>query len=135
MRRHTRDTLTDPGLGTPAAFTVAAFSLPALLSVPFFLAGQALFAGLPWGLHGAVGGAIAVPVLTLVGYSLAVRRLRGFGRWACALAILSAVQLALASSGPGGLALHPSNAALRLTASIVFLFRAERRRSARTDGG
>lgn len=134
MRKPTHDTLADLGLGTPAPFIAAAYSLPALLALQFLLAGQALFGGLPWDLHGTVGGIIAIPVLTLLGYALAVRRLRGFGWWAGVLAILYAVQLALASSGTGALALHPFNAALLLTASLVFLFKVERRRSAQTDG-
>lgn len=134
MEKPIHDTLADLGLGTPLPFTVAAYSLPALLALQFLLAGQSLFAGLPWDLHGAIGGAIAIPVLTLLGYSLAVPRLRGFGWWAGVLAILYSVQLALASSGPGALALHPFNAALLLTASLVFVFKVERRRSAQIGG-
>jgi hypothetical protein len=128
------DTLADLGRGTPAPFTAAAFSLPALLALQFLLAGQALFARLSWELHGALGGAIAIPVFTLLCYALAVPRLRGFGWWAGVLAILYAFQLALAASGPGALAIHPFNAALLLTASVVFLFKVERRRSAPGDG-
>jgi Family of unknown function (DUF6220) len=134
MNKPTHDTLADLGLGTPAPFTAAAFSLPALLAIQFLLAGQALFGGLPWDLHGALGGAIAVPVFMLFCYALAVRRLRGFVWWAAVLAILYGVQLALASSGPGALAIHPFNAALLLTASLVLLFKVERRRSAQSDG-
>jgi hypothetical protein len=134
MRKQTHDTLADLGHGTPALFTAAAFSLPALLALQFLLAGQALFGGLPWDLHGTLGGAIAIPVLMLLCYSLAVPRLRGFGWWAGVLTILYAVQLALASSGPGALALHPFNAALLLTASLIFLLKVERRRSAQNDG-
>lgn len=134
MRKSTHDTLADLGLGTPAPFTAAAFSLPALLALQFLLAGQALFGGLPWDLHGALGGAIAIPVFTLFCYSLAMPRLRGFGWWAGVLTFLYAVQLALASSGPGALALHPFNAALLLAASLVFLFKVERRRSAPIEG-
>lgn len=134
MKKPTHDTLADLDLGTPAPFTAAAFSLPALLAIQSLLAGQALFGGLPWDLHGALGGFTGVPVLTLLCYSLAVRRLRGFGWWAGVITILYAVQLALASSGPGALALHPFNAALLLTASLVFLFKVERRRSAQSNG-
>jgi Family of unknown function (DUF6220) len=134
MTKPIHDTLVDLGLGTPAPFTAAAYSLPAFLALQFLLAGQALFGGLPWDLHGALGGVIAIPVLTLLCYALAVPRLRGFGWWAGVLMILYAVQLALASSGPGALALHPFNAALMLTASLVFLFKVERRRSAQNNG-
>ncbi len=130
MSKPTHDTLADLGLGTPAPFIAAAYSLPALLAFQFLLAGQALFAGLSWDLHGALGGFTAIPVFTLLCYSLAVPRLRGFGWWAGLLAILYGVQLALASSGPGALALHSFNAALLLTASLIFLFKVERRRTA-----
>jgi hypothetical protein len=129
MTKPIHDTLADLPLGTPAPFTVAAFGLPALLAGQFLLAGQALFGGLHWDLHGALGGAIAIPVLTLLAYALAVPRLRGFGWWAGVLAVLYALQLALAASGPGALALHPFNAALLLSASLVFLVKVERRRA------
>lgn len=133
MTKTTHDTLAELRLGTPAPFIAAAFSLPALIALQFLLAGQALFAGLPWNLHGALGGVIAVPVFTLLGCSVIMRRLRGFGWWAGVIGFLYALQLALASFGPGTLALHPFNAALLLTASLIFLFKVERRRSPRAD--
>jgi len=133
MTKANHDTLTNLDLGTPALFTVAAFSLPALFAIQFLLAGQALFAGLPWDLHGALGGIIAIPVFTLLCYSLTVSRLRGFGWWAGVLGILYALQLALVSFGPGALAIHPFNAALLLTVSLVFVFKVERRRSAQNE--
>lgn len=135
MTKPTHDTLHDLGHGTPAPFIAAAYSLPALLALQFLLAGQALFGGLSWDFHGALGGAVAIPVFTLLCYSLAVPRLRGFRWWAGVLAILYAVQLALASSGPGALAIHPFNAALLLSASLVFLFKVKRRSSAQTEKG
>jgi hypothetical protein len=135
MTKPTHDTLHDLGHGTPAPFIAATYSLPALLALQFLVAGQALFGGLSWDLHGAVGGAIAIPVFTLLCYSLAVPRLRGFGWWAGVLAILYILQLVLASSGPGALAIHPFNAALLLSASLVFLLKVERRRSAQTEQG
>lgn len=135
MTKAIHDTLTDLDRGTPAAFTAAAFALPALLAGQFLLAGQSLFAGMPWDLHGALGGLIAIPVFTLLGCSLAVRRLRGFGWWAFVITLLYALQLALASFGAGALALHPFNAALLLTASLVLLFKVERRRSAFVNDG
>jgi Family of unknown function (DUF6220) len=134
MRKPIHDTLADLGRGTPAPFTAAAYSLPALIAVQFLLAGQALFGGLPWDLHGTLGGVIAIPVLTLLCYALAVPRLRGFGWWAGVLMILYAAQLVLASSGTAALAFHPFNAALMLTASLVFLFKVERRRTAQNNG-
>lgn len=134
MSRLVHDTLADLRLGTPVPFTLAAISLPALLSLQFLLAGQALFAGASWDLHGAFGSAVAIPVLTLVSYSLAVTRLRGFAWWAGVLGTLYALQLALASFGPDALAFHPFNAALLLTASLVFLLKVARRRSAQSNG-
>jgi hypothetical protein len=46
------------------------------------------------------------------------------------IAVLYTLQLALAAFGAGALALHPFNAALLLSASLVVLFKVERRRSA-----
>ena len=134
MSKATHDTLTDLGKGTPALFSISAFGLPPLLVVQFLLAGQALFGGLPWSLHGALGGLIGIPVLILLFYSLAVSRLRGFGWWAGLIGILYALQLVLASSGAGALAIHPFNAALLLSASLIFLLKVDRRRSARPYG-
>lgn len=133
MTKVTHDTLADLGLGTPAPFTAAAFTLPALLALQFLLAGQALFAGLPWDLHGALGGVIAIPIFTLLGYALTMRRLKGFAWWAGVIGLLYALQLSLASFGSDALALHPFNAALLLSASLIFLFKVERRRSALAD--
>ncbi|MBS4009247.1 MAG: hypothetical protein KGZ72_00675 [Roseovarius sp.] len=134
MTKTSHDTLAERRVGTPAPFIAAAFSLPALIALQFLLAGQALFAGLPWDLHGAFGGVIVIPVFTLLWCSFIVRRLRGFGWWAGVIGLLYALQLALASFGPGALALHPFNAALLLTASLIVLFKVERHRSARAVG-
>jgi len=132
MTHPTHDTLVDLDRGTPRPFTAAAFSLPALIGLQFLVAGQALFGGLPWDLHGTLGGLIGVAILTLLGYALAVPRLRGFGWWAGVLTMLYALQLALASSGTAALAFHPFNAALLLTASLVFLLKVQRRRTAQS---
>lgn len=126
----THDTLADLSRGTPALFTAAARGLPVLIGVQFLLAGQSLFGGLPWDLHGAVGGLVGGAVLLFGGYSVAVSRLRGFGWWAGVLLILYAVQLALAASGTAALAFHPFNGALLLSASLVCLYKVERRRAA-----
>ena len=133
MNKFIHGTLVDLHLGTPVPFTLAAFSLPALLSLQFLLAGQALFAGASWDLHGAFGGAVAIPVLTLIFYSLAMTRLRGFAWWAIVIGLLYALQLVLASSGSGALAFHPFNGALLLTGSLTFLLKVARRRSAQSE--
>lgn len=130
----THDTLADLRRGTPAPFTAAARCLPVLIGGQFLLAGQALFGGLTWDAHGMLGGLIGVPIIAILGYALALPRLRGFGWWAVVLVILYALQLALASFGSAALAFHPLNAALLLTASLVLLFKVERRCAAHRDG-
>ena len=125
----THDTLHDLDRGTPALFVWSARVLPAAIGVQFLLAGQALFGGLSWELHGVVGALIGVPALILAGGALAVSRLRGFGWWAGLTVLLYLIQIGLAVAGPGALALHPFNGALLLTASLVLLFKVERRRA------
>lgn len=120
----------DPERGVPVLFRWSARLLPAALSAQFLLAGQALFGGMSWGAHGAVGGLIALPVLLLALGAAVVPRLRGLGWWAGAAVILYLLQVGLAAAGPSGLAFHPFNAALLLAASLVLLGKVERRVSA-----
>lgn len=124
----THDTFANLESGTPVLFTAAGFALPLGLGAQFLLAGQALFGGNSWDLHIATGAMVAVPVFLLLGHAIFVRRLRGFAWWAGAVAVLYLVQIALAAGGPGSLVFHPLNAALLLVASIVLLFKVERRR-------
>jgi hypothetical protein len=77
--------------------------------------------------HAGVGGLVLLPVAALVGYAVLVPRLRGFAWWAGVVLVLYLGQVALAASGPAALAFHPLNAALLLTASLIFLFKVERR--------
>ena len=128
MTGHDHDTFTDLSAWTPALFTLAARGLPVLLGLQFLLAGQALFGGIGWEAHGIVGGLVMLPVAALVGYAVLVQHLHGFAWWAGVVLILYLLQVALAASGPAALAFHPLNAALLLTASLVFLFKVERRR-------
>lgn len=123
------DTFHDLDRGTPRLVLWSARSLPAILSLQFLLAGQALFGGASWGLHGAVGGLAALPVLLLVGSSLAVTRLRGFAWSAGLTGLLYLVQVALGLGGPELLAFHPFNAALLLTSALVLAAKLERRRA------
>lgn len=132
MRQSADDTLADLGRGIPSLFIVMAFGLPPLIGVQFLVAGQALFGGLPWGIHSGLGGIIGLDLFALFGYSLAVRRLGGFGWWAGVQTLLYGLQLTLASSGPAALAFHPFNAAVLLTASLIFLCKVQRRRTARS---
>jgi len=126
------DTLRDLGQGTPGGFVLAARALPLGLLGQFLLAGQALFRdGEVWGAHAALGAALGLPVLVLLGGALLVGRLRGFAWWAAAVALLFGVQVGLGAAGDGlALSLHPFNGALLLAASLVLLAKVERRRGA-----
>ncbi|NKB16635.1 MAG: hypothetical protein HC774_06925, partial [Sphingomonadales bacterium] len=121
------DTLTDLTKGTPAWFILAARALPVGVLGQFALAGAALFMGsMPWTWHTALGTALALPVLALVGGILFVQRLRGFNWWAGLCLLLYVGQIALAAGQSIGtasiaLALHPFNGALLLAASLVLL--------------
>ncbi|MDP3340829.1 DUF6220 domain-containing protein [Frigidibacter sp.] len=124
------DTFTDLGRGTPVWFTLSARLLPLGLLAQFLSAGIALFRdGGMWGLHGAVGGALSLPVFALLGGALFLPRLRGFGWWAGLTALLYLAQIALAAGAGPLLALHPLNGALLLTASLTLLAKVERRRA------
>lgn len=127
----THDTFADLGAGTPLWFTMAARALPIGLLAQFLSAGTALFRDAElWGLHGAIGGALAVPVLALAGGAVAAPRLRGFGWWAGLTLVLYLLQVALAAGGaPLPLSLHPLNAALLLSTSLILLAKVERRRA------
>ncbi|MBT0958940.1 hypothetical protein IV417_16255 [Alphaproteobacteria bacterium KMM 3653] len=114
--------------GAPALFAWSARVLPVVLAGQFFLAGQSLFAGLPWSIHGIVGGLAGVPVVVMATMTLAISYLRGFAWWAFGVLALYGVQIALATGGATMLALHPFNASLLLTAALVLLAKTERRR-------
>ncbi len=117
-------------MAPPAPFVLAARALPLGLLAQFLTAGQALFRddGL-WGVHGALGVTLAVPVAGLLGGALLVRRLRGFAASACLIAALYVAQLALGAADHAlPLSLHPLNGAILLAASLVLLARAERGR-------
>lgn len=129
MTHTTHDTLNCLEKGTPKFFTLAALGLPAMIGIQFILAGQALFNGASWGLHGIFGSLVSIPILTLLIGSLVVRRLHGFGWWAAVLTLLYVAQVALAAGlGSAALALHPVNAALLLMASLVMFTKIQRRR-------
>ncbi|MFZ0100595.1 MAG: DUF6220 domain-containing protein [Gemmobacter sp.] len=125
----THDTFPDLGAGAPFWFTLAARGLPIGLLSQFLSAGAALFRdGELWGLHGAVGGALSVPVLALAGGAFSLGRLRGFRWWAGLTLALYLAQIVLAAgAAPLPLSLHPFNAALLLTSSLILLMKVERR--------
>ena len=64
--------------GTPALFVWSARLLPVALVGQFFLAGQSLFAGLPWSIHGMLGGLAAVPILIMATMACVSGYLRRF---------------------------------------------------------
>ncbi|WP_439527521.1 DUF6220 domain-containing protein [Pannonibacter sp.] len=123
------DTLQHLDRGTPAVFLWSARLLPAMIAGQFLLAGQALFGGQSWAMHSTLGTLIALPLIVLVVGAAAFRHLRGFGWWAGVIFGLYILQVLLGAAGPAALAFHPFNAALLLTASLVLLFKVERRRS------
>jgi hypothetical protein len=79
----------------------------------FVLAGMSIFGVADvWGLHGLSGGLIALPVLAMLGLTLAVPTLRRFRRDAGVLMGVYLVQVTLAALGselPLVGALHPLN--------------------------
>jgi len=94
----THDTFADLPRGTPGWFTLSARLLPLGLLAQFLSAGTALFHdGALWGLHGAVGGALSLPVFALSGGALLLQRLNGFGWWAGLTTLLYLGQIALAA--------------------------------------
>ncbi|MFZ3582486.1 DUF6220 domain-containing protein [Loktanella sp. DJP18] len=125
------DTFTDLSLGTPVWFTLSACALPLGLLTQFLSAGSALFRDQTlWGLHGTIGGALSIPIMTLLAGAVLVPRLRGFGWWAGLICLLFLTQIGLAAGGgPLPLSLHPMNGALLLVASVVLLAKIERRRA------
>lgn len=129
MTKLTHDTLHDLERGTPALYLWSARVLPVAISLQFLLAGQALYGGLAWGAHAAVGGLVSLPVFALGIGAAAIGRLRGFGWWAGLIVVLYLVQVALGAGGPPAIAYHPFNGTLLLIASIVLLLKVERRRA------
>ncbi|WDZ79061.1 DUF6220 domain-containing protein (plasmid) [Ensifer adhaerens] len=123
------DTLADLSGGTPVWFTVAACILPVGILGQFLSAGLALFSDSGhWGLHAFLGGALFIPVTSLLTGSLIVARLRGFGWWAGLTFGLYVGQVILAAgSTPPLLWLHPFNGTLLFGAASIVLFKVERR--------
>jgi hypothetical protein len=125
------DAFTDVPRGAPVWFTLAARALPLGILAQFLSAGVALFGDSSlWGAHMAVGGALSLPVLALLGGAIAIPRLRGLGWWAGLGGLLYVSQVALAAAAtPLPLSLHPLNGALLLTTSLVLLAKVESRRA------
>lgn len=125
----THDTFIDLHLGTPRWFRFLACSLPIGIFVQFLSAGFGLFLNADLlSLHGAIGIALSLPTIGLLAGAILIRHLRGFGWWAGVVMLLYLIQVGLAAGGvPLPLSLHPANAALLLTASMILLFKVERR--------
>ena len=128
---NTHDTFADLNLETPGWFTVLAWLMPLGLFAQFASAGLGLFLNPNLiGLHASMGFTLSLPAAGLLAGALVVRRLRGFGWWAGLVFALYIAQVSLAATGaPLPLSLHPANAALLLTASLVLLAKVERRRA------
>ncbi|MBX9452466.1 MAG: hypothetical protein KL801_11615 [Mesorhizobium sp.] len=128
---NTHDTFADLNLGTPGWFTVLAWLMPLGLFAQFASAGLGLFLNPDLiGLHASMGFTLSLPTAGLLAGALVVRRLRSFGWWAGLVVALYIAQVSLAATGaPLPLSLHPANAALLLTASLVLLAKVERRRA------
>lgn len=129
------DTFAELHRGTPWWFTLSARLLPVGIVSQFLTAGTALFRdGELWGLHAAIGMVLLLPAAALLGAAILIPRLRGFGWWAGLTSLLYLTQIALAAgASPLPLSFHPFNGALLLTASLVLLFKIERRRAQPVD--
>ncbi|MBX9464309.1 MAG: hypothetical protein KL840_15340 [Aquamicrobium sp.] len=128
---NTHDTFVDLHVGTPGWFTVLAWLMPLGLVAQFASAGLGLFLNPDLiGLHASMGFTLSLPAAGLLAGALVVKRLRGFGWWAGLVVAFYIAQVSLAATGaPLPLALHPANAALLLTASLVLLAKVESRRA------
>lgn len=108
-------------------FLLLALGLPVLILAQVYLAGLAIFSdGALWGMHGAVGGAIGVPIIALAlmaWLSAPHRRHRMLTTLLFGLYILQFIFI-IAGEGMGFmLALHPANA-IAITVAAVLLARA-----------
>lgn len=105
-----------------ALFLFLAWLIPPLILLQLLLVGLALFDGLGWGPHQALGGAIVVPILVLLVLSQRVS-LRQHRRKVVQILGLYGLQVVLAvggeAIGAGPIqALHAANAGLLLLAGI-----------------
>ncbi|WP_035267031.1 DUF6220 domain-containing protein [Ahrensia sp. 13_GOM-1096m] len=129
MIENLHDTLIASKRGTPKLFIASGLAIPLGLGVQFLLAGHALFAQATWDAHIMFGALLSIPILLQFSYAAIVPHLRGFIWWASAVLVLYLIQIMLAAGGTATLAYHPFNAALLLTASLIMLFKVERRRA------
>jgi hypothetical protein len=103
--------------------------IPVLIVTQFFLVGLAIFAdGAMWELHGAVGGFIALPILSMLLMSLlnvSMRRLRSLSIAVFGLYALQLLWLVIGEvTGIGAIrAAHAANAAFLLLASTLLAYR------------
>ena len=118
-------------LSSPRVVFVTARIAVGLVLFQFILAGTSLYvAPFFWGLHGAIGGTIAIPIVALLYQTrrnTSASPLRGSCWW---LLVLYCVQVALAiiSGQPEMMALrvaHVSNAALAISVSFHIVMRAK----------
>lgn len=118
-----RSAAAETGL-TGSAFRFFALALPVLILVQVYLAGLAIFSdGSLWAVHGAVGGAMGVPIIALLlvaWLSPQLRRHRLLTALLFGLYLLQFVFI-IAGEGWGFLqALHPANAvAITVVAALL----------------
>jgi hypothetical protein len=106
-----------------SGFRLLALALPVAILVQVYLAGLAIFSdGSHWALHGAIGGAIAVPIIALVvmaWLSPPLRRHRLLTALLFGLYVLQFVFI-IVGEGWGFLhALHPANAVAITVAAVL----------------
>jgi putative flippase GtrA len=115
-----------------ALFSALAAATIAAIAGQFFLAGMAVFgAGEGWERHGALGGAIALPILALLAMAFFWGRLRIYRRHTALLAASYVTQVLLVAIGqamelPLLAALHPVNGVLMAVLALSLALRCHR---------
>lgn len=122
---------------TPLWFVAFAWLVPAGVLGQFLSAGLGLFLDPTLlGLHGAVGFSLSLPAIGVAAGAFMVPHLRRLAPWAATVMLLYLVQVGLAAGGAAlPMALHPLNAALLLTASLMLAARVQQRRPGAVEAG
>lgn len=107
----------------PVGFRILALILPVLIGGQVFLAGLAIFSsGSLWEVHGAMGGVLGVPILSMVGLVFLRSGLRAHRTSVLLLFVLYCLQFVFVIAGEGiGFvqALHPTNAIAMTVVSVL----------------
>ncbi|MBP1844699.1 putative membrane protein [Rhizobium petrolearium] len=111
-----------PG-ASPIGFRILALILPVLIGGQVFLAGLAMFSNASlWELHGAMGGALGLPILGMVGLAFLRSGLRAYRTSVLLIFVLYCLQFVFVIAGEGiGVvqALHPTNAVAITVVSVL----------------